>query len=77
MPLWVMGVGFGNICTVSVVDLQVPSSGTPTQRVPNWWLCQPIPNQGSSSLNLWVLNFRFSLYESCVQKQWGHEIMRS
>ena len=47
MPLWMMGVEFGNICTVSVVELRVPSSGSPTQRVPNWWLC--IPNQGNSS----------------------------
>ena len=51
MPLWVMGVGFGNVCTVSVVELRVPSSGTPTQWVPNWWLCLRILNQGKPSLN--------------------------
>ena len=34
MPLWVMGMGFGKTCTVSVVELRVPSSGAPTQRVP-------------------------------------------
>ena len=51
MPLWVMGVGFGNICTVSVIELRVPSTGTPTQQVPNWWLCLRILNQGNSGLN--------------------------
>ena len=51
MPLWVMGVGFGNICIVSVVKLRVPSSGALTQRVPIWWLYLRILNQGNSSLN--------------------------
>ena len=45
------GVGFGNTCTVSVVELQVPSSGTPTQRVPKRWLCLRILNQGKPGLD--------------------------
>ena len=45
------GVGFGNTCMVSLVDLLVSSSRTPTQRVPNRWLCLRILNQGNSSLN--------------------------
>ena len=36
---------------VSVVELRVPSSGTPTQRVPNRWLYLQILDQGSPSLN--------------------------
>ena len=51
MPLWVMGVGFRNTCTVSVVEPRVPSGGTPTQRVPSGWLCLRILNQGYPSLN--------------------------
>ena len=43
--------GIWNICIVSVVKLQVPSSGNPAQRVPNWWSCLRILNQGESSLN--------------------------
>ena len=74
MPLWVMRVGFGNTCTVSVVELWVTSSGTPTQRVPNRWLCLWILNQGNRSLG--YMNFRFSLYEICVQNHWGHKILR-
>ena len=44
MPLWVMGVGFGNTCTVtvSVAELCVPS------RV---WLCPWFLNQGNPILN--------------------------
>ena len=45
------GVGFGNPRTVSVVKLQVPSSGTTTQQVPNRWLCLRILNQRNPSLN--------------------------
>ena len=45
------GVGFGNPRTVSVVELQVPSSGTTTQQVPNRWLCLRILNQRNPSLN--------------------------
>ena len=45
------GVGFGNTCTVSVVELWVPGSGAPTQRVPNQLLCLRILNQGNPSLN--------------------------
>ena len=51
MPLWVMGVGVGKTCTVSLFELQVPSNGTPTQQVPNRWLCLRIFNQGNPSLN--------------------------
>ena len=55
------GVGFEEPCTVSVVELRVPSIGTPTQRfpsigtptqrVPNWWLCLQILSQRNPSLN--------------------------
>ena len=51
MLLWVMGVGAGNACRVSVFELRVPSNGTPTQRVPNRWLCLRIFNQGNTCLN--------------------------
>ena len=51
MRLWVRGVGFGNICIVSVIEHRAPSSGTPTQQVLNWWLCLQILNQGNSGLN--------------------------
>ena len=71
------GVGFGNTCTVSVVELRVPGSGTPTQRVRNRWLCLRILNQGNPSLNSMGGQFQFSLYEICVQNQRGHEILRS
>ena len=30
------GIGLGNTCTVSVVELWVPSSGMPTQGASNW-----------------------------------------
>ena len=78
MPLWVMGVGFGNICTVSVVELRVPSSGTPTQRVPNWWLCLRIPNQGNSSLNSMRGQFSIlTLWNLCLEAvgAWNFEIL--
>ena len=45
------GVGFGNTCIASVVELWDPTSGISTQRVPNRWLCLRILNQGNSSLN--------------------------
>ena len=51
MSFWVMGVEFGSTCIVSVVELWVPSSGTPTQRVSNRWLCLQILNQGNPNLN--------------------------
>ena len=44
-------VGFGNLSTFSVVELWVPSSGTPTQWVPNRSLCLRILNQTNSTLN--------------------------
>ena len=44
-------MGFRNPCTDSVVELQVPSSGTPTQRVLNRWLYLRILNQRNPSLN--------------------------
>ena len=34
MLLWVMGVGFGNTCTVSVVAFWIANSGILTQHVP-------------------------------------------
>ena len=67
MSLCVIGVGFGNTCTVSVVELRVSSSGAPTQRAPNWWLCLRILSQGNPNL----LNSMGG-----VQNQWGHEILR-
>ena len=36
---------------VSVVELQVSSNETPTQRVPNRWLCLRILNQENPRLN--------------------------
>ena len=51
MPLWVMGVGFVNTCTVSVFELRVLSNGTPSQQVLNQWLCLQILNQRNPSLN--------------------------
>ena len=51
MPLWVIGVGFENTCTVSVVELRVPSCGTFTHRFPDRWLCLSILSQGNPNLN--------------------------
>ena len=76
MPLKVMGVGFGNTCTVSIFEHWVPINGTPTQRVFNRWLCLRFSIRGTPAWILWVANFWFWLYEICVQSQWGHEILR-
>ena len=78
MSLWVMGVGFGNTCTVSVVELRVPSGGTPTQRVPNWWLCLRILNQENPNLNSMSVQLSIlALWNLCSEsvRAWNFEIL--
>ena len=72
------GLGFGNTCIASVVELWDPTSGISIQRVPNRWLCLRILNQGNSSLNSMGGQFPilalWNLYSESVGT-WNFEIL--